>query len=550
MSEQVMTSAKPQRTAAIHGGMLQRSAITPIAHGVLQRCSNGVECPACRAKREQQEGTLQRVAVNTTPAPAVPPIVHDVLNSPGQALDASTRSFMEPRFGHDFSGVRVHTDARAAQSARAVNALAYTVGRDVVFGAGLYIPGTMGGKRLLAHELTHVVQQGGGHHALQSKLEIGEADDLSEYEADNAAAQVLGNSTSIASHIQPVGGIVQATKLQRTIDDGHDLSSPRFAKDTVLEACFDNERVLQSDDPDRTAIKKIQQALVDGGFALTKFGVDGLFGPETKAAVEAFQRDPGPGLTSTDADGIIGPITMDLLDKRFLGSPITPITPVTPLSPSPAGPCTPTDVSNVKQQAEDGRKSGLQSVKSATLALDRLHSRWIENKADILAGRRVLIGALVCAFDSNFNIDQRDPNYGVRHIQAMIRLKHLHISLSHSVAYTCQPGSDSICTSSQGRETVAYVSSHQPPIHFCPLFRNNPDPLDVEATVVHEFAHLLPGVGDSGGYAFGGLGAQSTTCQKGIKFKASSDVLVNTADALAGFAMHIEQFGATDIKVQ
>jgi hypothetical protein len=68
---------------------------------------------------------------------------------------------MEPRFGHDFSGVRVHTDAQAAESARAVNALAYTVGRDVVFGAGQFAPQSPAGRRLMAHELTHVVQQQG-----------------------------------------------------------------------------------------------------------------------------------------------------------------------------------------------------------------------------------------------------------------------------------------------------------------------------------------------------------------------------------------------------
>lgn len=69
------------------------------------------------------------------------------------------RHYFEPRFGYDFSQVRVHTDAKAAESARAVNALAFTVGRDVAFGAGQYAPGTTEGKRLLAHELTHVVQQ-------------------------------------------------------------------------------------------------------------------------------------------------------------------------------------------------------------------------------------------------------------------------------------------------------------------------------------------------------------------------------------------------------
>jgi hypothetical protein len=77
----------------------------------------------------------------------------------GQPLPDSARSFLEPRFGHDFSKVRVHHDHQAAESARLVNAQAYTVGQDIVFGAGRYAPGTSSGQRLLAHELTHVVQQ-------------------------------------------------------------------------------------------------------------------------------------------------------------------------------------------------------------------------------------------------------------------------------------------------------------------------------------------------------------------------------------------------------
>lgn len=92
---------------------------------------------------------------------AAPAIVQDVLRSGGVPLDRSTRAFMETRFGHDFSAVRVHADERAASSARAVNARAYTVGQNVVFAAGEHRPGTDGGKRLLAHELAHVVQQSG-----------------------------------------------------------------------------------------------------------------------------------------------------------------------------------------------------------------------------------------------------------------------------------------------------------------------------------------------------------------------------------------------------
>jgi hypothetical protein len=91
----------------------------------------------------------------------------------GQPLSESARGFFEPRFGHDFRHVRVHADARAAESARDIDALAYTVGQDIVFGAGQYAPESAGGRNLLAHELTHVVQQtagAGGGETAQRKL--------------------------------------------------------------------------------------------------------------------------------------------------------------------------------------------------------------------------------------------------------------------------------------------------------------------------------------------------------------------------------------------
>ena len=86
-------------------------------------------------------------------------IVHDELRSPGRPLDAATRAYMEPRFGYDFSGVRVHTGASAARSARSVNSKAFTVGQHVVFGEGRFAPTSTEGQRLLAHELVHVTQQ-------------------------------------------------------------------------------------------------------------------------------------------------------------------------------------------------------------------------------------------------------------------------------------------------------------------------------------------------------------------------------------------------------
>ena len=93
--------------------------------------------------------------------------VRAALNSQGQPLDAATRGFMEPRFGHDFSKVRVYADDSAAESARALHALAYTVAPNIVFGAGRYAPHTHAGQRLLAHELTHVVQQQGAQPFIQ-----------------------------------------------------------------------------------------------------------------------------------------------------------------------------------------------------------------------------------------------------------------------------------------------------------------------------------------------------------------------------------------------
>jgi Domain of unknown function (DUF4157) len=100
----------------------------------------------------------RKVIGNSTGVGGVPPIVHDVLSSSGRPLDAATRAFFEPRFGHDFGNVRIHADAIASQSARSVNALAYTVGGHIVFRSDQLAPGTDHGRRLLAHELSHVVQ--------------------------------------------------------------------------------------------------------------------------------------------------------------------------------------------------------------------------------------------------------------------------------------------------------------------------------------------------------------------------------------------------------
>jgi hypothetical protein len=129
-----------------------------------------------------------------------PPVIHRVLSSPGQALDKDTRAFMEPRFGRDFSQVRVHTDTASAESARSVGALAYTVGQHIAFGSGSYDPSSATGKNLLAHELAHTVQQGSvGAPAFDSATvrrrripEASDVDDLVRPGATDEAAHKAG----------------------------------------------------------------------------------------------------------------------------------------------------------------------------------------------------------------------------------------------------------------------------------------------------------------------------------------------------------------------
>ncbi len=139
------------------------------------------ECAACKARR------LQRQLRQGGPSTA-PPIVHDVLRSPGRALEPAVRGEMEGRFGHDFSRVRVHADAAAEASATALGARAYAVGTDVVFGADGYRPESRAGRRLLAHELAHVVQQRSHASARPMPSSVSGLDDPLEEEAERAGA--------------------------------------------------------------------------------------------------------------------------------------------------------------------------------------------------------------------------------------------------------------------------------------------------------------------------------------------------------------------------
>jgi len=191
----------------------------------------------------------------------------------GNALPPKTMSEMSSSFGVDFSSVRVHDDSESVSMNKELQAQAFTHGKDIYFNSGKYNPENSEGKFLLAHELTHVVQQNQGFN-----------------KTDN---------------------------IQRTIGDANDLSSPRFKGDVDLEAVFDQEKVIKFGSKG-AAVRKIQQALIDAGFPLPKFGADSIFGNETKTAVKEFQRQSG--LDFSQQDGDVGPITLSRLDSRFTGA--------------------------------------------------------------------------------------------------------------------------------------------------------------------------------------------------------------------------------------
>ena len=186
----------------------------------------GGDCESCR--KEKESATLQRTETSSAEVGAVPPVVNEVLDSPGQPLDDASRSFFEPRFGRDFSRVRVHTDAKAHESAKAVNAKAYTVGQDLVFKEGQFTPGSSSGKKLLAHELAHVAQQSGSTNQSHSGLRVGAAGSPAEAQADAASEAALKGSGPANISAAPTMISRTPDEPAKTIPDLTKLDPTRF----------------------------------------------------------------------------------------------------------------------------------------------------------------------------------------------------------------------------------------------------------------------------------------------------------------------------------
>lgn len=188
----------------------------------------------------------------------------------GSALSDHTRYAMESAFGVDFGQVRTHTDQAAVQMNRELHAQAFTHGTDIYFNQGKFNPDSPDGKHLLAHELTHVVQQKG--EALTPKIQ------------------------------------------RKPDDDKHDLTSSLLAGEPTLEKCFDGDQKAIIKTPDKGLhVFRMQQALLQLGFDLPKFGADTDYGGETAGAVKQFQASMGMSLS--EQDGIVGKKTIGLLDR-------------------------------------------------------------------------------------------------------------------------------------------------------------------------------------------------------------------------------------------
>ncbi len=210
-------------------------------------CSEGEEmCEECKQK---QQVAIARKAESTPDVKEVSSTVHEVVRSPGQPLDSATRSFFEPRFGRDLSDVRVHTSAEAAQSARSIEALAYSAGNHIVFGSQQYQPSTSHGKHLLAHELAHVIQE---ENARVSSVSSGSlhrkvAVDPSKFAGANAANDRASFKTMIANELIAVTGMNLAFSGDVLRDSGTQAVGGSATARQVLNMALNDQNTVWFD---------------------------------------------------------------------------------------------------------------------------------------------------------------------------------------------------------------------------------------------------------------------------------------------------------------
>ena len=355
----------------------------------------------------------------------------------GQPLPEKVSHEMGGKIGADFSGVKVHTGSDAIQMSREIGARAFTHGSDIYFNQGKYDPGSSEGKHLLAHELTHVVQQKG------------------------------------------------ADQIQRTMDDGHDLRSDLLSEDPVLEACFDNERLLKKG-ATGTSVGKVQSALVQLGFNLPNFGVDEHFGDETQQAIWKYQKS-----RTLMTDGVIGPQTIGAMDVEL---PRT-----LPQVGPPSVPPVPSKGKSKKEIATEANTSGLFLMIDALPKLKRLKNLVEANQLDKATHQDAVTLKAV-----QFWLKVDVINGRAKFLKALDQAIHLVnenvVTLPHLVI---RPKGHERCKAKKGEAfATAVVKDPNQVINVCePFFAKGP--ICRRNVIVHERFHLV-GVGhgeDAGGKA-------------------------------------------------
>jgi hypothetical protein len=320
---------QPHSFMSVHRAVLQRKCACGGATG---------ECESCHKKQLQAHpANLSAPSSINDPQSSVsevPPTVHEVLRTSGQPLGAETRAFMEPRFGHDFSRVRVHSGALAEQSAQDVNANAYTVGHHIVFGGAQFAPGTDSGRQLLAHELTHVVQQNG--ETARGELCLAARHDSHEREADRIAPLIMSEPVEQRSRLetrtsfsqiqrQPASDDASALTEEEESqgkteeDDVHDGDSPVNATPDTIGSLDDEQSLRgtmlsEADDPSADVVAgpvELQQdpTQAKGGGQKSK--------PKPKP------KAPPKKITSIDVDLAAQSLTLNWSDGTTEGHKIT-----------------------------------------------------------------------------------------------------------------------------------------------------------------------------------------------------------------------------------
>ena len=297
---------------------------------VQRACACGGRCPKCQ-KEHSDSGheRVQRVHTSRVQAGGAglmtaPATVHKALRSPGQPFDPATRAFMEPRFGFDFSHVRVHLDDVAAESARDVNAQAYTVGHNIVFGANRFAPHAHEGRRLIAHELTHVMQQSHG----AARIQRGPSDTKSP----KADAPVLGGSKSTSDVVvlYHYGDLEGRREIDAKTTEGAPFkSSPGYPRLTDCDSASCQREVTErTGTPQNEKIRHKYELRIDRAYFDKHFRNTGTRG----AYSEYVAKDPIPmkylRRVSSVAPTTSAPPTLPARSGTITVKPPAPVTPI------------------------------------------------------------------------------------------------------------------------------------------------------------------------------------------------------------------------------